>query len=69
MTFVETVFKYGTTMTRGAKRDACLDAASTATRAVISGGSTLSRYSWLSNSSLDGMLITRALIPSVFNCS
>jgi len=56
-------------MTRGAKRDACLDAASTATRAVISGGSTLSRYSWLSNSSLDGMLITRALIPSVFNCS
>lgn len=56
-------------MTRGAKRDALSGCRFEATRAVISGGSTLSRYSWLSNSSLDGMLITRVLIPSVFNCS
>src|SRR5262249_45222728 len=42
-----------------------VDACSTATRAVMSGGSTLSLYPWscFSNSSQEGMLTTRAAIP------
>src|SRR6478609_238621 len=46
-------------------------ACSTETRAVTSGGRTASRYSWAccSNSSHDGMLTTRARIPSVVSRS
>src|SRR5262249_34004613 len=42
-----------------------VDAGSTATRAVMDGGSTLSRYSLLcsSKSSQEGMLTTRDLMP------
>jgi len=50
-------------MTRGAKRDALPGRRFDGNACGYLGGSTLSRYSWLSNSSLDGMLITRALIP------
>ena len=48
-----------------------VEACSTDTRAVTAGGSTLSRYScgWSSNNSHDGMLTTRALIPSALSCS
>src|SRR5712691_9942297 len=46
-------------------------ACSTETRAVTSGGRTLSRYDWLccSNNSHDGMLTTRARMPSALSRS
>src|ERR1700693_1454665 len=48
-----------------------VEACSTATRAVTEGGSTVSRYSWLccSNNSQEGMLTTRAPMPSDLSCS
>src|SRR5262249_9126380 len=48
-----------------------VEACSTETRAVTAGGRTLSRYSWLwrSNSSHEGMLTTRALMPSAASFS
>ena len=48
-----------------------VEACSTETRAVTCGGSTRSRYScgWSSNNSHDGMLTTRALIPSALSRS
>ena len=48
-----------------------VEACSTETRAVTSGGSTRSRYAcgWSSNNSHDGMLTTRALMPSALSCS